>query len=469
MTFIKSFLLTVLLIVGASCLVSMWLSKDTHWNWSNINTSAISFDKSFMFGTSGAAYQYLGAQNCPDSNWSVKNPETDAPHGSESGAACDFWRTLHNDIELMRQMKLKAFRFSFEWSNIEPQQGVFNKEAIKQYHFLFDMLNQNGITPFMTLHHFTLPAWFEQQGGFADEKNNQLFIDFCVMMVKEFGDKVTWWQTFNEPGIYISNSYMLGEWPPGIKNIEHAGHVLKNMLSLHVQLYTILKAIKPHIQIGFAHNISPIHPYRSWNMLERIIAYYANQMCHESVTEFFISGNFKFKIPFVANVTYTNADAPASFDYFGLNYYTSLLIRMHASLRRMFTIECRIDASKTYATKKCAYAQGLYDTILDVSKRITKPRNIPIYITENGIADAKDEHRATFIERSMFALHKAIEDGCDVRGYFYWSLLDNFEWAEGYSMKFGLYEVNFKTQERILRDGAQPYIDIVKKTYAGVW
>jgi len=446
-------------------MVSTLLDNKMQWNWSKIDLDKISFDPSFMFGVSGAAYQYLGVDNCPHSNWSSVQKNVDIAHGLESGAACDFWRNLNTDVGLMNKMKLKVFRFSFEWSDIEPEQGVFNYSAIQQYHVLFGILAAHGITPFMTLHHYTLPAWFEKLGGFAHEKNNQYFIDFCSLMVKEFGHKVSWWATFNEPGIYISNSYMLGEWPPGIKDIEHAGNVLKNILALHVQLYKILKKINPNINIGFAHNISPTNSYHSWNIIEKIIASYANHMCHESITEFFASGNFKFKVPFVANIEYHNPNAATSFDYFGLNYYTNLLIRMRPSFQKMFTIECRIDVAKTYAQNSCDYAQGFYRTIKDVHRRISGPRHIPIYITENGIADSTDEYRATFIKRSLYALDKAVKEGCNVQGYFYWSLLDNFEWGLGYNMKFGLYDVDFSTQMRTLRPGAQPYLDIIAKTY----
>lgn len=462
---IKRFILGFSFIIIISCIISSWLDTTTHWDWSKIDTSKTTFNKDFLFGVSGAAYQYLGAENCPHSNWSYMR-KNGIGHGHFSGLACDFWSELSSDIQIMKDMKLKAFRFSFEWSDIEPQKGEINQEAIKQYHELFDALEKDGIIPFMTLHHFTVPIWFELLGGFTHEENGHYFVDFCKLMVKEFGNKVTWWATFNEPAIYATNSYMIGEWPPGHKNIEQTGQVIKNMLALHVHLYKILKELQPNIKIGFSHNISPAYPYHPWNIIERIVCYYANQVTHEAITEFFATGTFKFHIPFIANITYQNSDAIDSFDYFGLNYYTNLLIRMNPSIEKMFSIECRIDETITYANSSCIYAQGLYEAIKNVSDRITHKRNIPIYITENGISDATDSYRATFIKQSLYALHKAVEDGYDVRGYFYWSLLDNFEWAAGYDMRFGLYDVDFNTQKRTLRKGAQPFLDIVSKTYS---
>lgn len=464
MSFLKKILIAIGCCIALSCITSKLLDTSIHWNWSKIDTSHIHFPRNFLFGAAGAAYQYLGAHNCPNCNWSC-NIQPGVGSGEESGAACDFWRYASTDIQLMKEIQLKAFRFSFEWSDIEPQPGTYDEKAIKKYTRLIAQLKQNGIEPFMTLHHFTLPHWFEQRGGFADPANNQFFIDFCTKMVQEFGHDVKFWATFNEPGIYISNSYMIGEWPPGIKNIEHAGMVLKNMMQLHVQLYGILKKINPRIQIGFAHNVSPIQPYNPWNPIERIVAYFANQVYHEIVTTFFETGKFSFSVPFIADIRFEDKNAPTSFDYFGLNYYTSLLVRMHLNVRHPFSIACGIFDLETYKSETCAYAEGMYVAIKDISQRITHPRKIPMYITENGIADDTDVHRPIFIKRSLYALSKATADGYDVRGYFYWSLLDNFEWAEGYAMKFGLYDVDFATQKRTLRPGAQPFIDIVRATY----
>jgi len=426
--------------------------------------SKITFDKDFLFGVAGASFQFLGCGNSPQVNWCFKSQTPGVADGLSSGKACDFWKYLPDDIKRMKDLGVKAFRFSFEWADVEPEQGKIDAAAIERYHKFFAELAQAQIEPWMTLHHFTQPKWFEDRGGFECEDNVIYFIDFCKLMVREFGDKVTWWGTFNEPGIYVMQSYINGKWVPGKNCLKSAGFVLKNMLQTHVRLYKELKEINPAIKIGFMHNIMPFHPYTKWNLFERIYCYYANHVLHDSITNFFKNGLFSFKVPFKVSIQANNIDAPLSYDFFGMNYYTSFMMRMRLSFKKMFSMECHTLVEKN-DERYCVHSEGLYHAIKKIHKEITGPRNIPIYITENGIADTQDYYRATFIEHTLKALHRAVEEKCDVRGYFYWSLLDNFEWDEGYAKRFGLYEVDFETQERKLRKGAQVFKDIVHNTY----
>ncbi len=423
--------------------------------------SKIAFDKNFIFGVAGASYQYLGAKNSPNCNWSFKSEIPGAADAANSGGACDFWDHLDGDIQRMKELGVKAFRFSFEWSDIELSRGSYDAKALENYHRLFATLSLNGITPWMTLHHFTVPMWFEKLGGFEKEENLQFFIDFCQMIVKEFGGSVTNWGTFNEPGMYIFNSYIRGKWPPGVASLQRAGVVLQNILHTHVTLYEMIKKMQPHSYIGFMHNIMPFRPYNYWNPIERLVCYYVNHVFHDSITDFFVQGKFNFTVPFFVNIKSKAAGAKYSFDFFGLNYYSCNMLRMNWRLKNIITSECPAQHSSDYGIG----FHGLYHVIKDIHKNITGPRQIPIYITENGIPDAHDIYRKKFIEDSMAALHKAIKKGFNVRGYFYWSFLDNLEWDLGYTPKFGLYEVNFDTQQRILRKGAQPFIDIIKRTY----
>lgn len=422
--------------------------------------SKITFDKDFLFGVAGASFQYLGSTGSPQVNWSFKSSKEGVADGVASGKACDFWNHLDADIQRMKDLGVKAFRFSFEWADVEPEQGKIDKQTIERYHQLFDKLKIAEIEPWMTLHHFTQPIWFENRGGFECADNCQYFIDFCKLMVREYGDKVKWWGTFNEPGIYTMQSFINGAWIPGKKCLKSAGYALKNMLQTHVIAYKEMKAINSTIKVGFMHNIMPFHPYRKWNPFEQLYCYYGNLLLHDSVTTFFKTGHFNFTVWFRVDVRFYDADAPNSYDFFGMNYYTSFMIRQRLNTKKMFVLECPTLVEKN-DEQYCVHSEGLYHTIKKVHEEITGPRNIPIYITENGIADTQDYYRKTFIEHSMQALHRAVQDKFDVRGYFYWSLLDNFEWDLGYSKRFGLYAVDFDTQERIWRPGAQAYKDVI--------
>lgn len=450
-----------------------------HWDWSKIDTESISFHKDFLLGTAVSMYQVAGGES---SNWATCNTAKDQKgkprisHGQVTGKACDFWNHLDEDIQKLVDMKVKAFRFSIEWADIEPQEGQYDVAALARYHDLCDRLANVGIKPVVTLHHFVHPTWFEDKGAFEKEENITYFVTYAREMVKEFGDKVSMWATFNEPGVYVFQGYVRGVWPPfksiglpvikyympeltfNFMYIKHAGYVLKNMLQAHVQAYQAIKKLpngNKHT-VGIVHSITQFDPFNRGDMVEETVCYYTNNMFHDAITQFFSTGSFRFGMP-VGLVSYENSQATNSLDYFGINYYSHVTISTKGQVYR----DHEIRTDMPYGI----HAEGLYRSIADVSDRIAAPQGIPIYITENGIADGKDDRRELFIKRYMYALKKAVNDGYDVRGYFYWSLLDNFEWSEGYDMQFGLYEVDFKTQERKLRKGAQAYLDIIERSY----
>jgi len=426
--------------------------------------SKVAFDKDFVFGVAGASFQYLGSEGSPEVNWSYKSTKDGVADGHYSGRACDFWNYLDRDIELMKDLGVTAFRFSFEWADVEPEPGTIDRAAIARYHEMFDKLKAANIEPWMTLHHFTQPMWFEKLGGFECEDNMPHFIEFSKLMVEEFGDRVKWWFTFNEPGIYVMQSFINGRWIPGKNCLKSAGFALRNMLQTHVKVYTMMKEMNHSLQVGFAHNIMPFYAYRKWNPFEQLYCYYGNMLLHDSITQFFKNGSFSFTVPFQVDIRFYDPKAPNTYDYFGMNYYNTFRIRQKMQMKNMFSLECPTLIEKN-DERYCIHSEGLYHAVKKVHDEITGPRNIPIYITENGIADSQDYYRKTFIDHTLKALHRAVvEDKCDIRGYFYWSLLDNFEWDEGYAKRFGLYAVNFDTQERIWRDGAQAYKDVISNS-----
>jgi len=457
---------------------------EIHWDWSKIDTDSTTFDKDFILGTAVSLYQVAGG-DC--SNWTACNFAKDEngnpriAHGEMTGKACDFWNHLDDDIQRLVDMKVKAFRFSIEWADIEPIKGQYDAQALARYHDLFNRLEKAGIKSVVTLHHFVHPWWFEDMGAFEKAENIKYFVEYAQNMVAEFGDKAMMWATFNEPGVYIFQGYVRGVWPPykytpmpvlpwavpslNFIAVHRAGRVLKNMLLAHIKAYQAIKALpkgNKH-QVGLVHSVTHFDPFHPGNALEETVCHYTTNMFHDAITEFFASGSFKFGIP-VGLYSYENKEATKSLDFWGINYYSHALLNMSLTDGK-FDQDYRPEEIKT-DMRYSIYAEGLYRSIKDASDRITAPQNIPIYITENGLADAKDDRRAIFIKQYLYSLKKAVDDGYDVRGYFFWSLLDNFEWTEGYDMKFGLYEVDFKTQERKLRKGAQPYLDIIARTYA---
>jgi beta-glucosidase len=271
-------------------------------------------------------------------------------------------------------------------------------------------------------------------------------------------DKVHLWCTINEPEVFATQGYFMGVFPPGKKDPQLTGVVLKNLLEAHAQVYVALKKLPggEKAKIGLVKNIFQFDPYRRWNFFDWLLSRQFNDLFTDSIIRFFKSGHFDLSIPGTMNVRHFNAAAPHTLDFIGLNYYSHLLVKFQWNPQEFFAFDPRADEIMTDMPYPI-YAEGFYRGIQTLSQL-----NVPIYITENGIADAKDDRRYLFIRRYLYALSQALKDGHDVRGYFYWSLLDNFEWAEGYDMKFGLYQVDFETQKRRLREGAKFFVGVAK-------
>lgn len=430
------------------------------------NIPAITTPKNFLWGTAVSEYQVSGALGCPNSNWAeweatpASNGMAHIAYGQTSGNACDFKARYKEYIPLMKELGTNSFRFSVEWSNIEPQEGIFCDEELNFYSNLCDALLDAGIEPMITLHHFTDPLWFTEKGGFEREENISYFVRFSRKVFERLGNKIKLWVTINEPTIYMFQGYLRGVFPPGKTNPFAAVAVIRNLLKAHTRTYRTLKQM-PHgdsAQIGIVHQYLMFYPYSSWNPLERIPGLMFNYILNTAVLNFFETGSFKIRIPLLANFEYTAPQDQQLLDFIGLNYYSRVLVKAQISLTDPIVPSCYPDEIMTdmpYAM----YSQGLYDAIVKIAEL-----NVPIYITENGIPDEKDDRRETFIKDYLAAMGRAITDGYDVRGYYYWSLMDNFEWDEGYLKKFGLCEVDFETKAAKIRNGARCYVDIISNS-----
>lgn len=422
--------------------------------------------KLFKWGASISEYQNSGAFHCADSNWTRWEKSTHPngisriKNGDASGCSADFWNRYAHDIELMKQLKLNSFRFSIAWERIEPQEGIFDEEALKHYDQVIDALIAADIEPMITLHHFTHPGWFEDFGAFEHEENIAYFVRFAKKIFERFGHKVTLWNTINEPTIYMFQGYLPfnSVFPPGQKNFGLGLRVLRNLMHAHAEVYYTLKKMKhgKKAQIGLVHQYLKFKPYHWWNLPEYAPGLMLNYMMNDLVLNYCKTGNFRIPLPFTHYLAYSTGEQKPPMDFIGLNYYSRVLVTFNAQSKDLLQPTCYPHETMTdmpYAI----YGKGLYEAIADVSCI-----GVPIYITENGIADHKDDRRATFINDYTENLFRAIEDGYDVRGYYYWSLTDNFEWDMGYSMKFGLCAVNLQTQERTIRDGAWQYARIIE-------
>lgn len=452
---VLSLLVIVVIAYVAAVLYFHFSYPQDRWDWTKIDTNNVQFPKDFYWGTATAAHQIEG--NNENTNWGEwEKNSSHIKDKSNAKIAVDGWNRYKEDIKLMKDLGINSYRFSLAWNKIEPQKGKFNEDALKHYDDVINELLANNIQPMITLHHFTHPLWFEQLGAFEKEENIAHFVEFSKLVFARYKDRVKLWVTLNEPNVFVTSGYFNTVFPPGKSAPKLAAEVLKNMLKAHVEIYKELKKIDSSNQIGLATSIFQFEPARRWHLGDWVIARLSDNSFNESVLGFFRTGKAKFYVPFEVDSIYEDANAPNSIDFVGINYYSHFSFQFDLDFKKA-TQSLPVSGEEMTDMPYTIYTEGIYRAIAETAK-LKKP----IIITENGIADADDSRRAKYIKQSVYAVSKSIKDGYDVRGYYYWSLMDNFEWAEGYTQKFGLYEVNLQTQERKLREGAKAFIEIIR-------
>ena len=314
---------------------------------------------------------------------------------------------------------------------------------------MIDDLISRNIKPMVTLHHFSHPIWFEKMGGFTNRENIELWVDYCLQIFEQLNEKVSDWCTVNEPEVFSIMGYHMKMFPPGEGSVFKTIRVMKNMIYAHSSLYPKLKSINPEARIGLAKNITLFDPLKRWNLLHWITSIALNYIWNGAIISALKRGRmFGSKIE----------NAKNSFDFIGLNYYTHVL----ASPFLPQTTEIDLPKRKHEIMTDFGYpmyAEGLERAVMLMSKL-----NVPIEITENGVADSDDKLRPIHLKRHIWQLSKLISQGHDIRSYYHWSLMDNFEWAEGYKLRFGLYHVDYQTQERKLKQSGIDYQEIIKST-----
>jgi len=463
--------MSVLLIIIAAIVIIyfallLWFTDrrtSVHLDLKKLKNAPWQLGKDFLWGSATASHQVEGY--CTNNNWyrfeSAVN-EQGKPrilNGQKAGAASDHWNRYKEDIQLMKDLSLNAYRFSVEWSKIEPEQGKFDEKALDHYENVVDELIANGIEPMVTLHHFTDPIWFEAQGAFLQENSPDIFADFVEKVVARLGSKVELWCTINEPSVYSLQGYFKTHFPPAVKDPEHVGIVFRNLLRAHTAAYRRIKKLRPEAQVGLVAALVLYDPPHPWNLLDVMLARSYNRSTNELHLTYLVDGLFNFSIPGAGRVSY-KSDVKDAFDFIGLNYYTRFFQKFTFSGDEQSAEVLKAPPEKLTDMRWEIYPEGLYRTLKMISRYTSKP----VYITENGLADDSDTRRAGFIEDHLRVLNKASADGMNVKGYFYWSLLDNFEWAFGFERRFGLYHVDYATQKRTLREGSKKYPEIIRQS-----
>jgi beta-glucosidase len=396
----------------------------------------LKFPNGFLWGVSTSAYQIEGGIVNDWSEWEktefrIKNLEFRGFNHDDfiCGNACDSYNKYEEDFDLAKDMGCGAFRLGIEWARVEPQKGKYNMEEIEHYRKVLKTLRARGLKSVVTLWHWTNPVWLAAEGGWTNKKVVEYFSDYTELIVKELGDLIDFWITLNEPMIHVVNGYLTGKFPPAKKfRIYESNKVFNNLISAHKNTYEIIHKKYPQSQVSITALVNYSEPARRWCLTENVIAKAAHYLWNDRFLQ-----KIKNHLDF------------AAFDY----YFHDRIVWHPPFIKNI--------NKKVTDMGWEIYPEGIYHVIKYLSKF-----KKPIYIMENGIADADDDQRPMFIREHLRYVHKAIAEGADVRGYFCWSLLDNFEWAAGWAPKFGLFEVDRKTFKRTPRPSVALYADICK-------
>ncbi len=419
------------------------------------------FPEHFRWGAATAAHQNEG-DNCGN-NWRLwELQEGRIYQGQRCDKATNWWdlETAAVDFDRAAEMGLNALRISVEWSRIEPAPGEFDRAALDKYGRMIRLLRERGLEPMVTLHHFTDPIWLGELGAWENPLIGDYFSRFTEKVVDALGDQVNLWCTINEPIVYAFYGFHQGLFPPGGASMPRALAVLRNMLLAHGRSYRTIHRMQNDAQVGLAHHLRYFLPANPKNPFDRRLANFFDQVANRSTLDAVTYGRLGPLIG-VGQIVPQLIDTS---DYIGLNYYSTVHISFAASEPRMLFAKqyfvpelascectsdgqpfCEINPPGMYLALKQVHAYGK-----------------PIYITENGVPDRADKQRPFVLTTYLPEVWRAIQDGIDVRGYYHWTLVDNFEWAEGWNLRFGLIELDPETGKRTPRTSAAIYSRIAQ-------
>jgi beta-glucosidase len=414
---------------------------------------AIEFPQGFLWGAATAAHQVEGG-NSNNDWWEWEHRGGKIADGTTSEIACDQFNRYEEDFDLAKRFGHNAHRLSLEWSRIEPEQGIFSSKAIDHYRRVLEALHERGIEPIVTLHHFTTPLWIAKDGGWENASIVEYFIRYAKVVASELGELIKLWNTINEPNVYVYESYIDGTGPPGASSLRSASIVLVNMLRAHALAYhTIHETSRAsECQVGIAKHMRIFDPMRQGHPIDRTLAWISDFLFNRWFLEAIETGRLAWPIGIGQQVQILSGTQ----DFIGLNYYSRDMTKFSLLKPQMLFMEHIVNpGSPVNDLGWEIYPEGIYRLLLRL-----KEYNKPIYITENGIPALDDAKRVAYLRDHLSQVHRAITEGADVRGYLHWSLLDNFEWAEGLTPRFGLFGMDYETQERTPRPSAEAYAKV---------
>lgn len=382
-----------------------------------MNPDSRKFPDGFLWGAATASYQVEGG--IENNDWAQAAREGKVP---PCGRACDHYNRFEADFDLAKELGHNAHRLSIEWARIEPEEGKFDEREIEHYAQVLQALRARGIVPFVTLWHFTQPLWFAHRGGFLHSKSTEVFARYCRFVAERLGHEGIFYMTINEPQIMFLDGQVKGKFPPFNRSLFSGLRAMRGMARAHKAAYAAIHAVHPDAQVGLA--------------------------THNNYFDFgrnFLAAPLAWFLSWWWNRRFLNV-VRGAYDFIGLNHYFHTTIGWHPGSVPRSDMGWEI------------HPESLYRCLMELRRY-----KVPVYITENGLADADDSRRAEYIAGYTEKVLNAIKDGADVRGYLHWSLMDNYEWAEGFTKRFGLIEINYETLARTVRPSARLFAKIASE------
>ena len=441
-------------------------------------TERTPFPETFLWGAAVSAYQVEGSPLADGAGPSIWHRFSHTPgrvrDGETGDVACDFYRRYREDILLMRELGLTAFRFSVSWSRVLPGgRGRVNAKGLDFYERLVDALLEQGIRPVVTLFHWDLPAALEDRGGWLNPDIADWFAEYGRILYRALDDRVTMWTTLNEPWVVADGGYLRGKLAPGHESLFEAPIASHNLLRAHAAGVRAYRAEGRH-RVGLVVNFEPKYP-ASRKPEDLAATARADAYMNRHYLDPVFLGRYPDELREIFGEAWPDfppAEVEAvreRIDFLGVNYYTRSVTRDDPSA---LPVRARPVRQKRHAYTQThweVYPPGLTDTLLRVKERYG---DIPLYVTENGSAfydpptaeggAIEDPLRVDYLGTHLRAAARALEEGVDLRGYFVWSLLDNFEWNHGYSKRFGIVHVDYETQRRTPKASARFYADVIR-------
>lgn len=434
----------------------------------NIPATSKLRDKTFTFGVATASFQIEGSSAADGRCESIWDRFCATPgkvlHGDNGEPACDHYRRLEQDLDLIESLGVDAYRFSIAWPRIEPSPGVWNEAGFAFYERLVDGLIARGIKPFATLYHWDLPQYLEDQGGWINRETAYKFAVYADKVSARLGNRVASYATFNEPWCSAFLGYRFGIHAPGLKSDRLGFQAAHHLLLAHGLALPAMRANAPKAQHGIVLNMTPSYA-NSDSPEDQWAAEFADAENTHTYLQPLLQGRYPTLVfaqhPDWAPIQLAEdlAIMAAPIDFLGINYYTRGVIEKSDSgdYQTVPQADAKTDIGWSI------YPAGLTDLLVDLNARYS---NLPpVFITENGAADntelvagaVHDTMRTDYYNQHLNAVHQAIEAGVDIQGYFAWSLMDNFEWAYGYSQRFGIVHVDYQTQVRTIKTSGKSW------------